>query len=70
MGAGDMDGDGWVDLVGSELGTQTIYVFRNLGTGGTVGVSSFATPVSLSVATIPLPFRNTHRHGRDHGYRC
>ncbi|MBX2895693.1 MAG: VCBS repeat-containing protein [Cyclobacteriaceae bacterium] len=55
MGAGDMDGDGWVDLVGSERGTQTIYVFRNLGTGGTVGVSSFATPVSLSVATIPLP---------------
>jgi gliding motility-associated-like protein len=56
MGAGDIDGDGWVDLVGSELGTQTIYVFRNLGTGGTVGVSSFATPVSLSVASVPLPF--------------
>lgn len=56
MGAGDIDGDGWVDLVGSELGTSTIYVFRNLGTGGTVGVSSFATPVSLSVASIPLPF--------------
>ncbi len=55
MSAGDMDGDGWVDLVGSELGTSTIYVFRNLGTGGTVGVSSFATPTSLSVATIPLP---------------
>jgi gliding motility-associated-like protein len=55
MGAGDMDGDGWVDLVGSELGTQTIYVFRNLGTGGTVGISSFAAPASLSVASIPLP---------------
>ena len=54
MCAGDIDGDGWVDLIGSELGTQTIYVFRNLGTGGTVGVSSFATPVSLSVATVPL----------------
>jgi hypothetical protein len=55
MDAGDMDGDGWVDLVASELGTGTIYVFRNLGTGGTVGISSFATPASLSVATIPLP---------------
>jgi gliding motility-associated-like protein len=55
MGAGDIDGDGWVDLVGSELGTQTIYVFRNLGTGGTVGVSSFAAPASLSVASLPLP---------------
>lgn len=55
MGAGDIDGDGWVDLVGSELGTSTIYVFRNLGTGGTVGVSSFAAPTSLSVASIPLP---------------
>ncbi|HCZ37067.1 MAG TPA: hypothetical protein DHV26_14195, partial [Cytophagales bacterium] len=48
-------GDGWVDLVGSEKGTQTIYVFRNLGNGGTVGVSSFATPISLSVASLPLP---------------
>ncbi|MBN8651016.1 MAG: VCBS repeat-containing protein [Cytophagales bacterium] len=55
MGAGDIDGDGWVDLVGSEKGTQTIYVFRNLGTGGTVGISSFATPTSLSVASLPLP---------------
>jgi len=51
---GDIDGDGWVDLIVTETGTTKIYVYRNLGSGGSVSASSFAPPVSLpSISSIP-----------------
>ncbi|MEO7991465.1 MAG: FG-GAP-like repeat-containing protein [Chryseolinea sp.] len=56
MDKGDIDGDGWVDLIATETGVTSapkIYVYRNLGTGGSVSTSSFATPVILSLSTVP-----------------
>jgi hypothetical protein len=50
---GDIDADGWNDLVITETGTSKIYVYANLGTGGTVGASSFGSPVTLSLSTVP-----------------
>jgi hypothetical protein len=50
MDKGDFDGDGWIDLVTTEDGishTPAIYVFRNLGTGGTVSSSSFSAAITL-----------------------
>ncbi|HEY8937255.1 MAG TPA: FG-GAP-like repeat-containing protein [Cyclobacteriaceae bacterium] len=44
---GDFDGDGWIDLVTTETGSSSIYVFRNLGTGGTVSASSFSSKIAL-----------------------
>ncbi len=54
MDKGDLDGDGWIDLVSTETSTAKIYAFRNLGTGGTVNASSFASAITLpSLSTIP-----------------
>lgn len=53
MDKGDLDGDGWIDLVADESFSTTIYAFRNLGSGGTVSTASFATAVTLSVSTVP-----------------
>lgn len=56
VGQGDLDGDGWVDLIQTETGTSgtaKIYAFRNLGTGGSVSPASFAPALILSLATIP-----------------
>ncbi len=51
---GDIDGDGWVDLIVTETSTTKIFVYRNLGTGGSVSAASFAAPVSLpSMSAIP-----------------
>ncbi len=46
VSAGDIDGDGWMDVVVSESGGNTS-VLRNLGTGGDITASSFASKVSL-----------------------
>ncbi len=54
MDKGDLDGDGWMDLVSTETSTAKIYAFRNLGAGGTVSASSFASAITLpSLSTIP-----------------
>lgn len=54
MDKGDFDGDGWIDLVTSETFSTSIYVFRNLGTGGAVSASSFAAGTTLTgLSTIP-----------------
>lgn len=51
---GDIDGDGWMDVVTTETSTSKIYVFRNLGTGGSVAISSFSTGIALpSLSGIP-----------------
>jgi len=52
MAVGDLDNDGWTDIVATETGTVTIRAFRNLGTGGTVSASSFAAAITLpAIAT-------------------
>lgn len=54
MDKGDLDGDGWIDYVATETSSTKIYAFRNLGTGGTVSVSSFAAAITLpSLSSIP-----------------
>lgn len=47
---GDMDGDGWNDLVVSESAINDISIYRNLGLGGSLSPSSFAPKVSLDGA--------------------
>ncbi len=44
---GDLDGDGWVDLITTETGTQRIFIYRNKGTGGTASVGSFENAMTL-----------------------
>ncbi len=54
MDKGDLDGDGWIDLVTTETSTTKIYAFRNLGTGGTVSAASFGPAITLpNFASIP-----------------
>lgn len=43
----DMDGDGWNDLVVARDDNTGIWIYRNLGSGGTLSLSSFDTPVSF-----------------------
>lgn len=47
---GDLDGDGWNDLVVSESAINDISIYRNLGLGGSLSPSSFAPKVSLDGA--------------------
>jgi gliding motility-associated-like protein len=43
----DMDGDGWADIVVASKDNSSVRIYRNLGTGGTLSVSSFASEVSF-----------------------
>jgi hypothetical protein len=45
---GDIDGDGKNDIVVCESSLGTVSVLRNLGAGGTITASSFATKVSVA----------------------
>ncbi len=54
MDKGDLDGDGWIDLVTTETSTAKIYAFKNLGTGGAVSAASFGSAITLpSLSSIP-----------------
>ncbi len=44
---GDMDGDGWIDLV--VMGQYHTLVLRNLGAGGELSPESFADPITLDL---------------------
>jgi len=53
VAAADMDGDGKVDLVVANRASNTITIFRNTSTPGTINSSSFAAPVSFSTGSSP-----------------
>ncbi len=50
---GDVDGDGKPDLVVTNGGSNTVSVFRNTATTGTIGAGSFATRVDFAAGTQP-----------------
>lgn len=43
----DMDGDGWNDLVVARSDNLGIWVYRNLGSGGTLSAASFDAPINF-----------------------
>jgi uncharacterized protein YjdB len=51
--AGDIDGDGKIDLVTSNSGDATVTVLRNTSTSGTITAGSFATGVAFSTMAEP-----------------
>src|SRR5262249_53922633 len=48
---GDIDGDGKADLISANLGSNTISVFRNTASSGTINSSSFASKVDFTAGT-------------------
>src|SRR5688572_28726108 len=51
---GDLDGDGKPDLAVTNYGSNTVSVFRNTSTSGTIDASSFASKVDFSTGTNPV----------------
>ena len=51
MSVGDLDGDGWTDVVTSSnnAGSFGVSVYRNLSQTGTVNASSFGSPITLPI---------------------
>ena len=50
---GDLDGDGKSDMAAPNTGSNTVSVFRNTGTSGTINASSFAAKVDFTTGTGP-----------------
>ena len=50
---GDIDGDGKTDLVVTNYGSNTVSVYRNTSTSGSITTSSFATPVDFTTGYNP-----------------
>lgn len=50
---GDLDGDGKPDLVVTNNNANTVSVFRNTSTSGSIETGSFATQVDFTTGTIP-----------------
>lgn len=50
---GDLDGDGKADMVTGNQNANTISVFRNTSTSGTLDASSFAASITFSVGVQP-----------------
>ncbi len=55
VAAGDIDGDGKIDLAISDQTTHTVSVFRNTNTAGTNDASSFAGAVSFAIGNTAMP---------------
>ena len=51
---GDFDGDGKPDLAVANNGSNTVSVFRNTSTSGTITIGSFATKVDFTTGTNPF----------------
>ena len=49
----DLDGDGRNDMIVTNSGPNTVYLYRNISTGGTISAASFATPISLATDAGP-----------------
>lgn len=49
----DVDGDGKLDILMSDHNANTVMIYQNLSSGGTLTTNSFAAPVILSVDTDP-----------------
>ncbi|MES2690874.1 MAG: FG-GAP-like repeat-containing protein, partial [Bacteroidota bacterium] len=52
----DLDGDGKPELIFVNRGSNTISIFKNMATVGTVNASSFATKVDFTTGNNPLGF--------------
>lgn len=54
MDKGDIDGDGWIDMVVTETGSKSIFAYQNLGTGNPLSTATFGAAITLpSFASIP-----------------
>jgi len=51
---GDLDGDGKPDLVVTNNNSNSVSVFRNIGTSGSITTSSFAAKVDFATGTNPI----------------
>ena len=51
LSIGDLDGDGWTDVVTSSnnAGSFSVSAYRNLSQTGSINASSFASPITLSI---------------------
>jgi len=50
---GDLDGDGKADLVVSNFGSNTVSIFQNTSTTGSITTASFATKVDFTTGSSP-----------------
>ena len=51
---GDIDGDGKVDLIVANGGSNTVSVFRNTSSSGSVGAGSFAAKIDFATGSLPV----------------
>ncbi len=50
---GDLDGDGKADVIVTDYSTNSIHIFRNTSTPGTIDANSFAPSINFGVGTNP-----------------
>lgn len=53
IATGDIDGDGKADMIVSSAGANTVKLYHNISTSGTVAASSFDTAVSFTTLNAP-----------------